>query len=136
MYSEHQPEGNPEDALPPEARPYQRWYDKDPVLSRALEQLRNAPDKYQAQIALNIIKIIVEHRIEEETEIQAGELDESLPYKQPWGNNQNRRWYDVHETLRSAMQLLHDCPDDLQTRIIPSIATMIEATLEEHRELS
>lgn len=110
--------------------PGNRWYDQDPVLSRAVEQLRAAPDKYQAQIALNIIKIIVEHHIELETDLPVEDLDSALNYRsETLPNRGYRRWYDVHETLSSAMQLLNDCPDDLQRRVIPSIATMIEETL-------
>jgi hypothetical protein len=115
-----------------EPDPYQRWYDKDPVLSRALEQLRNAPDKYQAQVALNIIKIIVEHQIETETDQPVEALDSDLPYRRSWEDHrQCRRWYDVHEALGSAVQLLGDCPEDLQKRVIPSIAAMIEQTIRE-----
>jgi hypothetical protein len=108
-----------------------RWYDKDPAMVRALEQLRNAPDNYQAQVALNIIKIIVEHQMEGETEeLEPGEPHQALPYRRSWDDHRDhRRWYDVHETLSSAIQLLADSPEDLQKRLIPSIAHMIEATL-------
>lgn len=123
------------DAQKPEPDQSQRWYDKDPVLSRAIEQLRNAPDKYQAQVALNIIKIIVEHQIETETDLPVEDLDSALNYRGARdGNGRHRRWYDVHETLSSAMQLLCDCPEDLQQRIIPSIATMIDNTIREESE--
>lgn len=120
----------------PEPNRANRWYDQDPILQRALEQLRMATDKQQAQVALNIIKIIVEHQIEEETNIQPENLDCALPYRRSWDDHrQHRRWYDVHETLSSAIQLLGDCPDDLQTRLIPSIAQMIETTLSSASDL-
>jgi hypothetical protein len=108
-----------------------RWYDQDPALNRALEQLRNAPDNYQAQVALNIIKIIVEHQMEEETELESENLGTHIQYRRSWDDHRDhRRWYDVHETLSSAIQLLADSPEDLQNRLIPSIAQMIEATLQ------
>lgn len=117
----------------PELNPVNRWYDRDPVLHRALDQLRQATGKQQAQVALNIIKIIVEHQIETETSIAAEDLDSALPYRRSWDDHrQHRRWYDVHEALSSAIQLLGDCPDDLQTRLIPSIVRMIEDTLQSH----
>lgn len=138
------PPGHPEETPNPL---YKRWYDQDPALARAIDQLRVAPDKYQAQIALNIIKIIIEHQIE--AEMAADQLtsdlqETSTPFSngfdpadikrwlnttQSHHNNGKRRWYDVHETLHSAMQLLHDCPDDLQPKVIPTIAVMIEDTL-------
>ena len=107
-----------------------RWYDKDPALDRALEQLRNAPDNYQAQVALNIIKIIVEHQMEEAGGPETGDVSQPLSYRRSWEDQRSyRRWYDVHETLSSAIQLLADSPEDLQKRLIPSIAQMIENTL-------
>jgi hypothetical protein len=125
-----------------------RWYDQDPALNRAMEQLRLSPDKYQAQIALNIIKIIVEHQIELHAQaVVAGAeknsegvdlvappmaltVEDVLAQARGTRNMQAyRRWYDMHETLSSAIQLLSDCPDDLQQRVIPSIALMIEQTL-------
>ena len=115
-----------------EPEKYKRWYDNDPVLSRAIKQLREAPDKYQAQIALNIIKIIVEHQIETKTTLPVEELDSDFPYRRSWDEHrQCRRWYDVHEALASAIQLLGDCPDELQKRLIPTISAMIEKTLSE-----
>lgn len=42
----------------------ERWADRDPALVEALEALRRADSRYQAQVALNIIKVIVEHKIE------------------------------------------------------------------------
>ena len=114
----------------PELNASNRWYDRDPVLRRAMSQLRQATDRQQAQVALNIIKIIVEHQIEAETSTVPADLDSALPYRRSTEEHQmHRRWYDVHETLSSAMQVLGDCPEDLQARFIPSIAQMIEETL-------
>lgn len=113
--------------------PYQRWYDRDPALSRALEHLRQASDTYQAQVALNIIQIIVEHQAETEHGepleplAQEGFCEDGTTEHQ----REKRRWYDVNATLRSAMQLLRDCPEDLQKSVIPSIIRMIEHTLDE-----
>lgn len=107
-----------------------RWYDRDPVLGRALLQLRQATNKQEAQVALNIIKIVVEHQIEAKTPILLHDLDSGLPYRSAWdGHQQHRCWYDVHETLSSAIQLLVDCPDDIQASLVPSIAQMVETAL-------
>ncbi len=107
-----------------------RWYDKDPVLHRAIEQLRESTDRQQAQIALNIIKIVIEHQMETATDIPSEHMNSVLPFQSNAEKRvKHRRWYDVDETLSSAMQLLRDCPDDLQKRLIPSICFMIENTL-------
>ncbi len=118
----------------PELNPANRWYDSDPVLQRALGQLHQATDKQQAQVALNIIKIVVEHQMEDQSNVAIEELDSTLPYRRSWDDHrQHRRWYDMHETLSSAIQLLGDCPEDLQVKIIPSIAQMIEKTIQSGR---
>jgi hypothetical protein len=114
----------------PSHRP-KRWYDNDPALKNALDQLRNSSDQHQAQIALNIIKIIVEHQMEAETAIHVEDLNRALPLAPSQeAQSQRRRWYDVHETLSSAIQLLLDSPPDLQQRLIPSLVQMIESTLD------
>lgn len=110
---------------------HQRWYDRDPVLKQALDSLREASDKYQAQIALNIILIIVEHQIENNTMTHVDQLMDTLESSKAGAERYYRRWYDVNETLRSAMQLLHDCPEDVQRHVIPSICTMVEESLQQ-----
>jgi len=129
-------EGSKKMSLPFEEGPfYQRWYDHDPALSKALQQLRQASDKYQAQVALNIIKIVVEHQAEATTNgsnipVDANDVSSFLSADNDTETQLlRRRWYDVNETLRSAMQLLHDCPDDLQRTLIPTIVSMIEQSL-------
>ncbi|MDH4378771.1 MAG: hypothetical protein QE263_02555 [Vampirovibrionales bacterium] len=111
---------------------YQRWYDRDPALSKAMDQLREASDRYQAQVALNIMKIILEHHMEEAAE--AAGLDAEGLKLERWANTAEphplkRRWYDVNETLRAAMTMLQDCPDELQTALVPHICHMVEDTL-------
>lgn len=108
---------------------FQRWYDKDPALCQALDTLRNANDAYQAQVALNIIIIIVEHKIESETLNHVDDLLQTLIDTKEGSKNYYRRWYDLNETLRSALQLLKDCPEEVQKQVIPSITKMVEESL-------
>ncbi len=110
----------------------ERWYEQDPVLSRALRQLKQASDRYQAQVTLNIIKIVVEHQMEAEMPMSAPKQQgpAALQRQLSWEEQQHyRQWCTLYDTLHSAIQLLNDCPDDLQPQIIPSIAHMIEKTL-------
>lgn len=101
----------------------QRWYDQDPALKRALEQLRSASDRYQAQVALNIIKIILEHQEEERLGVESG--GESW-LKEVKAHPSRRRWYDMNETLRAAMKLMEEAPDDLQKTLVPHIVQLVE----------
>ena len=43
---------------------FRRWYDKDPVLSSAMKTLEESDDETQIKISLNLIKIIIEHNLE------------------------------------------------------------------------
>ena len=43
---------------------FSRWYDKDPVLSISMRTLANSSDEKQIAVALNLIKIIIEHNIQ------------------------------------------------------------------------
>jgi hypothetical protein len=112
----------------------QRWYDKDPALTKALESLRVAPNKFHAQVALNIISVIVEHRLEElqnkaavcPEEFRQSLIEEAKDLVMP---TYGKRWYDVNETLQSAIQMLKDTPDEIQKQIIPSIALVIEQAI-------
>lgn len=121
--------------------PSNRWYDRDPALSRVMAQLETANTTYQAQIALNIIKIMVEHHIEEALDttnddyaqtsrLSPNDLDPSRGWEdtsEPYPLR--RRWYDMNETLRSAITMLEECPPDLQASLLPRIVAMVEATL-------
>lgn len=112
---------------------YLRWYDKDPALSKAMEALRTAPNRYQAQVAINIVKVILEQKLErdldkivdDETIRQAvEEINENEDLR-----HRKRRWYDVNETLRAAMALLEDTPEDMHDSVVPSVVTIIEQSL-------
>jgi hypothetical protein len=113
--------------------PEARWLKEDLALEKALQQLKGAKSHYEAQIALNIIKIIIEHAIEEHAALMPDfAAYESLPAKQsPWYHKDKnyRYWYDLLETLSSASRLLEDIPGDLHAQVIPSIAQMIEGSL-------
>lgn len=104
---------------------FKRWYDEDPALSKAMDSLRQATDAYQAQVALNIIKVVWEHY----QEIAPEALSDNPPAVPTVNPALNRRWYDVNETLHSAMQLLQETPPEVQRHVIPSLVRMIETTL-------
>ena len=107
----------------------ERWIDRDPALAEAIETLRKAETKYQALVALNIIKIIIEHKIEAKTFCNIEDLVSELERSRDQARQYFRRWYDVNETLSAALMLLQDCPDDIQAKIIPSICRMVEDAL-------
>ncbi len=102
---------------------HRRWYDKDPVLSQAVETLEHSDDETQIKIALNLIKIIIEHNIEDEK----FEAVEDIINAVGSGLDDNRkgRWYDIDSTLRTAMNMLQNCPPATQHVIAKEMAKMV-----------
>lgn len=100
-----------------------RWYDRDPILSKAMRILETSDDKIQIQVAINLIKIIIEHHINENAYatvddiLKAVELGEST--------KGNGRWYDIDKTVRTAIQMLENCPPEMQNRIAKEMANII-----------
>ena len=102
---------------------HRRWYDKDPVLSQAVQTLEHSDDETQIRIALNLIKIIIEHNIEDEK----FEAVEDIINAVGSGIDDNRkgRWYDIDNTLRTAMNMLQNCPEATQRIIAKEMAKMV-----------
>lgn len=102
---------------------HRRWYDKDPVLSQAVKTLEETDDETQIRIALNLIKIIIEHNIEDEK----FEAVEDIINAVGSGLDDNRkgRWYDIDSTLRTAMNMLQNCPPATQHLIAKEMAKMV-----------
>lgn len=100
-----------------------RWYDKDPVLSQAIATLEQSDDETQIKIALNLIKIIIEHNIEDEK----FEAVEDIINAVGSGLDENRkgRWYDIDSTVRTAMNMLQNCPEATQRIIAKEMAIMV-----------
>ena len=105
-----------------------RWYDRDPILSKAMRILETSDDKFQIQVALNLIKVIIEHNIETNTfntvEDILKAVDEGRCEKG------NERWYDIDLTLKTSVQMLENCSHEMQSKIARSIAELISDKLE------
>lgn len=102
---------------------YRRWYDKDPILSSAVSTLEHSDDETQIKISLNLIKIIIEHNIEDEKY----EAVEDIINAVGSGIDENKkgRWYDIDSTLRTAMNMLQNCPETTQKIIAKEMAKMV-----------
>ena len=109
-----------------------RWYDKDPILSRSMRTLELADDATQIQVALNIIKIIIEHNIaySEYSSVEAiiNAVDDGLV-------NQGRsRWYDIDKTLRTAITMLENENENMQIEVAKEIAKTVLDKIKEMPE--
>ena len=76
---------------------HRRWYDKDPVLSQAVNTLEHSDDETQIKIALNLIKIIIEHNIEDERFEAVEDIIDAVGLG--LDDNRKGRWYDIDTTL-------------------------------------
>ncbi len=110
-----------------------RWYDKDPILSKAMKILETTNDQFQLKIAINLIKIIIEHNIETDAFRSVDDLlravDEGRCEKG------NERWYDLDHTLRTAIQMLEHCPDEMQSKIAKDVAALIKEKIRDTYEV-
>lgn len=112
---------------------FRRWYDKDPVLSSAMKTLESSDDETQIRIALNLIKIIIEHNIESATY----EAVEDIISAVEAGIEEERssRWYDIDATLRTAMNMLQNCPEATQTVIAKEMAKLVVDKIKEEEDV-
>lgn len=109
---------------------YRRWYDKDPVLSSAMKTLEETGDEAQIKISLNLIKIIIEHNIEN-SEFEAVEDIISAVEAGVEQNSKNNRWYDIDATIRTAMNMLQNCPPETQSIIAKEMAKLVVEKIKE-----
>lgn len=109
---------------------FRRWYDKDPVLSSAMKTLEESDDDTQIKISLNLIKIIIEHNIEN-SEFEAVEDIISAVEIGVENNQKNNRWYDIDSTLKTAINMLQNCPETTQHIIAKEMAKMVVSKIKE-----
>ena len=102
---------------------HRRWYDKDPVLSEAVRTLEESDDQTQIKVALNLIKIIIEHNIEDEKFEAVDDIINAVG--SGLDDNKRGRWYDIDTTLRTDMNMLQNCPEDTQKVIAKEMAKMV-----------
>jgi hypothetical protein len=111
---------------------HRRWYDKDPVLSQAVSTLEHSDDETQIKIALNLIKIIIEHNIEDEKFEAVDDIISAVG--SGLDDNRRGRWYDIDTTLRTAMNMLQNCPADTQKVIAKEMAQMVVAQIKKDED--
>ena len=109
-----------------------RWYDRDPILSSAMKTLEESDDETQIKIALNLIKIITEHNISnneyESVEDIVSATEDILE------STQKGRWYDLDATLRTAISLLQNCPEDTRSLVAKEMAKNIVEIIKKDEE--
>ena len=112
---------------------HRRWYDKDPVLSQAVRTLEETDDETQIKIALNLIKIIIEHNIEDEKFEAVEDIINAVG--SGLDDNKKGRWYDIDSTVRTAMGMLQNCPSTTQHIIDKEMAKMVVDSIKKEEEI-
>lgn len=106
-----------------------RWYDKDPILSKSMKTLELSDDQTQIKVALNLIKIIIEHNI---TNSEFSDVSDILNAVEEGQIGKGKsRWYDLNETVRTAITMLESCPFATQKVIAKEMAKIVVDKIKE-----
>ena len=108
---------------------YRRWYDKDPILQRSMETLEQSDDESQIKIALNLIKIIIEHNISNDEYTEVGDILTAV--EDGKAATEGNRWYDLNSTVRTAINMLENCPFSTQKAIAKEMAKLVVDKIKE-----
>lgn len=110
-----------------------RWYDKDPILSRSMKTLEDSDDETQIKVALNLIKIIIEHNIAYWEFSDVDEIIEAVD--DGMVGISKGRWYDIDRTLRAAINMLENCPAPTQKIIAKEMAKIVIDKIKEDKDM-
>ena len=102
---------------------FSRWYDKDPILSMSMKTLSTSSDERQIAVALNLIKVIIEHNIQDNKYENIEDIISAVED----GRIQrgHSRWYDIDSTVRTAIQMLEKCPPDTKKKVALDMAQIV-----------
>ncbi len=105
------------------AQQIRRWYDQDPLLSKSMKILKESSDDFQIKMAINLIKVIIEHHIDDDQFKSINDI--MMAVRNGRIEKGNARWYDADNTLSTAISMLESCPPEMQTKITKEIAEKI-----------
>jgi len=106
-----------------ENQEFRRWYDKDPIIQKAMRILETSNDKLQIQVAINLIKVIIEHSIENNVYTSIDDIISAV--EEGRSEKGSARWYDIDNTLRTSIQMLENCTPEMQEKIAREIASLV-----------
>ncbi|MBE7705340.1 MAG: hypothetical protein E7Z90_05970 [Cyanobacteria bacterium SIG29] len=110
-----------------------RWYDKDPILSRSMKTLEASDDETQIKVALNLIKIIVEHNLAFSEYTDVNDIINAV--EEGMDSTANSRWYDIDRTVRAAINMLENTPPDTQKIIAKEMAKIVIDKIKEDKDI-
>ena len=110
-----------------------RWYDKDPILSRSMKTLEASDDETQIKVALNLIKIIVEHNLSYSEFTDVNDIIEAV--EEGMDERANSRWYDIDRTVRAAINMLQNSPAETQKILAKEMAKIVIDKIKEDKDV-
>ena len=109
-----------------------RWYDRDPLLSKSMKTLEETDDETQIKVALNLIKIIIEHNIASKEFEAVGDILSAV--EEGVEGRGNARWYDIDKTVRTAITMLENSSEQIQLIAAKEIAKMVVDKIKENKD--
>lgn len=109
-----------------------RWYDRDPLLSKSMKTLEETDDETQIKVALNLIKIIIEHNISSNEFEAVGDILAAV--EEGVEGRGNARWYDIDQTVRTAITMLENSSEQIQIIAAKEIAKMVVDKIKENKD--
>lgn len=109
-----------------------RWYDRDPLLSKSMRTLEETDDETQIKVALNLIKIIIEHNIATNEFEAVGDILSAV--EEGVEGRGNARWYDIDKTVRTAITMLENSSEHIQNIAAKEIAKMVVDKIKENKD--
>jgi len=109
-----------------------RWYDRDPLLARSMKTLEETDDETQIKVALNLIKIIIEHNISTNEFEAVGDILTAV--EEGVEGRGNARWYDIDKTVRTAITMLENSSEQVQLIAAKEIAKMVVNKIKENKD--
>ena len=109
-----------------------RWYDRDPLLSKSMRTLEETDDETQIKVALNLIKIIIEHNIASNEFEAVGDILSAV--EEGVEGRGNARWYDIDKTVRTAITMLENSSEHIQSIAAKEIAKMVVDKIKENKD--
>ena len=89
----------------------------------SMRTLANSSDERQIAVALNLIKVIIEHNIQDN---QYENVEDIMAAVED-GRIQRgySRWYDIDTTVRTAIQMLEKCTPETKKKVALDMAQLV-----------
>ena len=98
-----------------------------------MKTLEASDDETQIKVALNLIKIIVEHNLAFSEYTDVNEIIEAV--EEGMDTRANSRWYDIDRTVRAAINMLQNSPAETQKIIAKEMAKIVIDKIKEDKNI-